>query len=561
MRTRSRPLALVALTAATALVLVACGGGGGGGGGLAGADQQPQGVNDINPVARDRVRDGGDLRWPLDAIPDNFNSNHVDGNLTENRYVVDALMPGAFVRQADSTMSVDTDYFTSVELTSDNPQRVTYTINPKATWDDGSPFNWSDLQAQWKALNGTNPAYLPAGTIGYDSIASVERGVDDKQAVVTFAKPFAEWRSLFEHIYPASTNSDPNAFNTGWLTSIGTTAGPFRAESVDATAQTITLVRNPKWWGEPTKLDRIIFRVVERAARADALANNEIDFYPIGSDVNLFARAQGIQGVTVRQASEPLYNHITFNGASGAILSDPALRHAFARGIDRQAISNALIGQIVPDVTPLNQYIFVQGSANYVDHAQDLSFDPAAASAELDALGWISPGQGQVRVRNGQQLKVRYVSTAGNPISERITQLTSAQLTAIGVGVEIVPVASADLFDQYVTPGNFDMIGFAYSGSPFPISSNRDVFVSGSESNVSRINSPEIDAMFAQAGAELDDDARTDLSQKIDEALWKELPLLPLYQASGAYAVRNTVVNFGAKGFADDNYTDMGFAA
>jgi peptide/nickel transport system substrate-binding protein len=436
---------------------------------------------------------------------------------------------------------------------------VTYTINPAATWTDGTPLTWRDLQAQWQALSGTNPAYLPADTAGYDSVASVERGADDKQAVVTFATPYAEWRAMYEHIYPAATNSDPEAFNKAWLTSIGTTAGPFRVETVDTTAQTITLVRNEKWWGEPAKLDRILYRVVERGALADALANNEIDYYRIGSDVNLFARAQGIPGVVVRQAVEPLFNHITLNGGPGGILSDPALRRALVQGLDRQAIATALVGQIVPSITPLDQFIFVQGSENYVDHAQGVAYDPAAASAALDALGWVSPGEGQVRVRNGQPLNVRYVATAGNPISDRIVAITSSQLRAIGMGVEVIPVASADLFDQYVTPGNFDMIGFAYSGSPFPITNSREVFVSGSESNVSRINTPEIDALFTQASAELDDTARIELCQRIDQALWEQMPYVPLFQATGAVAVRGTLANFGAKGFADLDYTEIGF--
>jgi peptide/nickel transport system substrate-binding protein len=560
MRIRSCRLAVGAVT--VALLVTACGGGGDGadgGGGLAGVDEQQQGVNDINPVARDQVRDGGDLRLPLDAVPDNFNINHVDGNLLENREVVDALLPGAFVREANGTVSLDEDYFTSIELTSTEPQVVTYTIDPNATWVDGTPLTWRDLQAQWQALNGTNPAYLPADTAGYDSVASVEQGADDRQAVVTFATPYAEWRAMYEHIYPAATNLDPNAFNTGWLTSIGTTAGPFRPETVDTTAQTITLVRNESWWGEPAKLDRIIFRVVERGALADALANNEIDWYRIGSDVNLFARAQGIPGVVVRQAIEPLFNHITLNGGPGAILADAALRRALVQGMDRQAIATALVGQIVPEITPLNQFIFVQGSENYVDHAQGVAHDPAAASTALDALGWVSPGEGQVRMRNGQPLNVRYIATAANPISERIVALVSSQLRAIGVGVEVIAVPSADLFDQYVTPGNFDMIGFAYSGSPFPITGNREIYVSGSESNVSRVSTPEIDALFAQASAELDDAARTELSQRIDQALWEQMPLVPLYQATGAYAVRGTLANFGAKGFADDDYTEIGF--
>jgi peptide/nickel transport system substrate-binding protein len=151
MRTRPRHLLLAATATALTLVLTSCGGGGGGGG-LAGSDEQQQGVNDINPLPRDQVRDGGDLRWPLDAIPDNFNRNQLDGTLLENREVMQALMPGAFVVAPDATLAVDEDYFTSIELTSQDPQVVTYTINPDATWDDGVPISWQDLQAQWQAL-------------------------------------------------------------------------------------------------------------------------------------------------------------------------------------------------------------------------------------------------------------------------------------------------------------------------------------------------------------------------------------------------------------------------
>ncbi|WP_232660323.1 ABC transporter family substrate-binding protein [Pseudonocardia sp. TRM90224] len=558
MRTRPKIVAVLALAA---LVLTACGGGGGGAGapGAAGVDELQRGVNDVNPVPRDQVRDGGDMRWPLDAIPDNFNINHVDGNLVETRDIVDSLLPGAFKRQADASVVVDTDYFTSIELTSKSPQVVTYTINPKASWDDGTPITWSDLQAQWQALNGKNAAYRPASTSGYENIGSVERGADDKQAVVTFASPYGEWKALYEFIYPAATNRDPEAFNKAWVNTIGVTAGPFRTENVDTTAQTVTAVRNDKWWGDKSKLDRIVYRVVERSALADALANNELDFYQIGSDVNLFTRAQSTQGATVRQAVEPFYNHITFNGGEGRILADPALRRAVTKGIDRQSIAKALIGQIVPDTTPLGNHLYLQGSADYVDNAGPVAFDAAAAGADLDKLGWVAPAPGQPRAKNGQPLKIQYVTTAGNPISERLHALISQQLTSIGVQVETVPASASDLFDQYATPGNFDLITFAYFSSPFPIDATKSIFTTGSESNFSRISSPEVDAMYKQAAAELDDAARTKLGQEIDKKLWDNIGVLPTYQVSGAYAVRATLANFGAKGYADDNYKDMGF--
>ena len=468
-------------------------------------------------------------------------------------------MPSAFVAQADASVVVDTDYFTSIELTSTDPQVVTYTINPAATWSDGTPITWRDLQAQWQALNGTNPAFVVSGTTGYedDRLGRAGRG---RQAGGGHLRPAVRRvEGLFGLIYPASTNTDPATFNEGWINKIPVTAGPFQPETIDTTAQTITLVRDDAWWGERAKLDRIIFRVVERQALADALANNEIDWYEIGSDVNLFARAQGIQGAEVRQATAPVYNHLTFNGAEGAILADPALRRAIAQGVDRQAIARALIGQIVPETTPLGNFIFVQGSENYVDHG--IAFDPAAANAALDQLGWVSPGPGQVRQRDGRPLTVRYVTTAGNPISDRISQLTQKSLSEIGVGVELVPAASADLFDEFVTPGNFDIVGFGWSGTVFPVTSSRNIYSSSGEQNFGKISSPEIDAMYDQAIRELDDAKRVELGQRIDQGIWGLMPQLPLYQGTGAFAVRTTLANFGAPGFASYDYANIGFVA
>ena len=99
------------------------------------------------------------------------------------------------------------------------------------------------------------------------------------------------------------------------------TAGPFQLQGIDTTAQTITLERNPKWWGDKAILDRIIFRVIDGDAQVDALANGEIDFIDIASDVNKLQRAESTDGIEIRRAGGPNFRHITFNGTS-PMLSD-----------------------------------------------------------------------------------------------------------------------------------------------------------------------------------------------------------------------------------------------
>ena len=190
------------------------------------------------------------------------------------------MMPRAFKTDEAGELSVNTDFFTSVELTSTDPQVVTYTINPAAVWSDGSPITWEDIASQANALSGRDPAFLIANTSGFDRVAKVERGVDDRQAVLTFDQHYAEWQGQFagnSMLYPKAVTATPEAFNSSLVDGPGVTAGPFVVTDIDRAQNRITLGRNPKWWGNAPKLDSITWSVIDDAARVPALQNNEID--------------------------------------------------------------------------------------------------------------------------------------------------------------------------------------------------------------------------------------------------------------------------------------------
>ncbi len=125
-----------------------------------------------------------------------------------------------------------------------------------------------------------------AGPNGSDRVASVTRGVDERQAVITFAKPYTDWRGMFAGntmLLPKAMTADPEVFNKGQLNGPGPSAGPFLVSGIDRTGQRITLTRNPKWWGTPPLLDSITFLVLDDAARIPALQNNTIDATGLGS--------------------------------------------------------------------------------------------------------------------------------------------------------------------------------------------------------------------------------------------------------------------------------------
>lgn len=543
------------LIATLALVLVSCGGGSG-----AVGSAPKIGAIDIGAMPAAQLRDGGTFRWTIDYLPPNFNYNQVNGPDRNTLDVLGSVMPILFLAQPDGTVKTNEDFLKSADLNSTNPEVVTYTIRDEATWSDGTPITWQDFRAQWQALNGSNKDFQIASSTGYANIASVTRGTSDKQAVVSFATPFSDWQSLFSPLYPASTNTNPSVFNTSWTQGLPITAGPFKVAQIDRTSNTITVVRDEKWWGRKPRLDRIIYRAIPTEAQFDALANNETDFVDIGPDINSFSRAQSAAGVTIRKALAPNYRHITFNGRPGNILADQQLRIAIQKGINRQAITQAQIGRIVPGVTPLGDHIFMQGQRGYQDNSQVAAYDPAVASRMLDQLGWTRQGQG-IRSKDGKLLEIRDVIPTQTPVSEQESRQIQQFLAQIGVKVDITPVPSGDFFDKHLIPGNFDITHFSWIGTDFPISSSNSIYGTrgDTQQNFGAIGNDTINNLYAEANREFDPARKIALANQIDQEIWKTGHSLLLYQRPNVVAVRNGVANFGAFGFADTIYTDIGF--
>ncbi|MEA5363349.1 ABC transporter family substrate-binding protein [Amycolatopsis sp., V23-08] len=553
---RRRMAAVIAPVVALTLALAACSGNSGGGNNAL-QDQGAQGVKtaDINEKPLDQVKDGGDFKWPVDQLPDNWNVDQVDGTPLDGQSMFGAIFPYVFTQNADATVSENPNYVTSVKLVSTDPQVVEYQLNPKAKWSNGRAFSWEDFAAQAKVLNGKDPAYEVSQTTGYQDIAKVEKGTSDLDVKVTFAKKFAEWKSLFAPLYPKELNADAETFNKSFATEPKITAGVFKVQKIDQTAKTVVLERDPSWWGTPAKLDTVTFKKVERPALADAFANGQIDFYNLNNDVNAFKRAQGDPNTVIRQSTYPDYTHLTFNGASSSILADKDLRLAIVRGIDTVAISKAILGQMQKDTQPLGNHIFLKGAKQYVDNSGPYKFDAEAAKKQLDQLGWKTAGD--FRAKDGKQLKVRLIIPTGTPISQQTGQILQSQLKAIGVNLDIQAVPSTEFFKNYVNVGNFDVTLFRWISTAFPIAGGQGIYYNDPKNigqNYGHVGDDKINQLYDTAAQELDDSKRAADLNEVDKEIWAVGHQLPIFQSVGAFAVRKTVANYGSPGFANTPY-------
>lgn len=547
---------------AVALAGTSCGGGNKtSDGGAAPKAQQRADQNQMNPQSREKLRQGGKLVWPINEEIANFNYSQIDGTVQDAQWIVNAMLPWLFTFDASGAPTYNPDYLTGEPKVVASPaQVVTYELNPKAIWYDGTPLTAADYVAQWKSCNGTNKAYLVSGTTGYDQIQSVVQGASPYEVVVTFKTPFADWKALFWPMYPASTNNDPKIFNTGWKDHALTSAGPFKFQSFDATAKTYTLVPNEKWWGNKPKLDSIVYRVMDPDAQPSALANGEVDMMEVGPSADYYNKVKGLSGLDIRIAGGPNFRHITINGQSPSF-QDVHVRQAIAMAINRDAIAKAELGQLPITPAPLGNHLFMANQAGYQDNSSVVAYNPEKSKQLLDAAGWkVESGK---RVKDGKTLTINLVIPAGIGVSRSEGELIQNMLAQVNIHVDINTVPGTGFFDKYITPGRFDMTLFSWMGTQFPVSSAQGIYTKPVgdkiQQNYARTGTDQIDQLYRETVQELDPAKALQKANEVDKLVWEEVHSLSDYQRPDIWAVKKGLANIGAYGFASIAYQDIGW--
>ncbi len=431
---------------------------------------KPSAGQDIAPAARDRIQDGGTLRWAVDALPRTLNAFQADADASTGR-VTGAVLPSMFRLDAQGRPQADPDYLEKAEVVETEPKQVVlYKLNQQAVWSDGREIGAPDFAAQWRALSGKDSAYWTAHNAGYDRIEKIERGANDLEVRVTFSKPYADWKALFSPLYPKDVMGTPDHFNDGARRGLKNTAGPFAIDAIDRDAGTVSLKRNPRWWGSPAKLDKLVLSAVPRDKRAAALADGRLDLADLdvgGADriayaardrgtsgplthgpgaaltpgkalrswaiahsededaaeeeiraraktrkaVKKYAKQQeNLRGFVVRKSLEPAYTQLALNGAEGP-LADERVRQAVARAIDRTQLAETVLKPLGLPVTTVDNHLALAGQEAYADNSDALGGqDTAQAQALLAEAGWVPGGPLEKKEKDKEKEKER---TAG----------------------------------------------------------------------------------------------------------------------------------------------------
>lgn len=558
--------ALVAAAAVGAMALAGCSAASDGkqsGGGSASVA-----LSDINPKSRDELEKGGSLRMAISTMPTNYNTLTVPGNNVDQASTMALFIQvNNFLYQEDGSFEVNPNYLESAESkVVDGKEVTTLKLNKKAVWGDGTPITVADYQATWNACNGTNEDFVCASTDGFSSMESVEAGADEFEVVITYSTPYPDWSAALSTVYPAAGVSDAATFNEGWSTANKDWfAGPFTFGAIDEAQKTITLERNPLWWGDEPLLDSVSFREADPSATATAFANGELDVLSGIIDGEQYQQAAGRATAQVRRAGGLQWRHFTFNGESG-VLQDVAVRQALARGIDRVAITTADLAGI-PDLVPadlvLNNHFFMPGQIGYQDNATNFGYDPAAAQAQLEELGWTLEDGAQYRTKDGETLEFDYAMLPDVSTSKTEGELLQSQMLAIGVKVNIKNVAQSDFFTTVVPEGQFGVTAFAWQGTPYPLHNVGQLYsceaVAPAGSNFTRTCVDAIDELIPQIDSETDADRRNELGNEADAQIWENVMFFPLYRRLEMTAVPTNLANYGAFGMSTVPAENIGY--
>ncbi len=506
-------------------------------------------------VDYDQVADGGTFTISIAQIPANWNQNHIDGNEVSLSAIMDTVCPQTPLKASENgEVELDTDYITSAELTSEDPQIVTVKYNEKAVWSDGTPVTVDDLIAQQKAMNGENEKYQAASTNGWSSIKEI-RKISDFEAEIEYAETFPFWNVYLYPNLPKAISETPEAFN-GQVTEPTLTRGPFKVDNIDATGGVITVTRNDKWWGRAPKLETIVFKVTTQQNMAQAFVNGELDYIEI-ADGDTYGQAKGRKSAVIQKSNGLSWAHLTLNvgGAEGA-LGDEKVREAIFRGIDRNAVARAVMEPLESPVILVNNFIYMPGQEGYEDSYADLKFDPEASQKLLEEAGYEK--NGDVYEKDGKPLAFSIIIPAETKSSEDRARQMMTNLNAVGFKVDLQTVPSDKYFDDYVIPGHFAAVSFGWRGTLFAEQSGPNVFLKDSGQNFTGYAPKEVDELNKKIQTELDPKKRMELANEFSSAQAKAYTVLPFYASPTIIGLTEGFVNVGAAQFETTDWTAVG---
>lgn len=304
---------------------------------------------------------------------------------------------------------------------------------------DGAPFDAAT--AKFTFERAMAPQSTNAQKQIFAPIAAIDAPAPDLLEI-RLSRPSPNF--LFQLSWGDAVMVAPNSAESNRTRPIGT--GPFRFVRWQR-GERIDLDRNPAYWDPArTRLEKITFRfIADPQAQVAALRGGDLDAFPNLSAPELFDALRG-DARFVAQAGNTEGEIILALNNARAPFDKPAVRHALAHAIDKQALIAAAYGGIG---TPIGSH-FSPNHPAFLNLAGQYPFDPARAKKLLADAG----------LPHGFSATLRLPPPA---YARRTGEVIAAMLAAIDVKVTLEPIEFPTWIQQVFRDSQFDMTIIAHT--------------------------------------------------------------------------------------------------
>lgn len=414
-----------------------------------------------------------------------------------------------------------------------SPEGRTYTFHLRhdVKWHDGQPFDARDVLA---TLDKVLDPQVDAASTRAD-FAELERyhAPDDWTVVLEWKRPYFLVLDALSDltIQPAHVIAklDARAYNesaTDPLNRAPIGTGPFKFASWESHNK-IVLERNPRYWGEPAYLDRLIFRLVPDATvRVQLAERGELDLvYRVKAEQWAHMDSPALREHFHRSRFySSKYNWIGWN-LRRAPFGDVRVRRALTMLIDRESIIDKLMYGL-PKPTTCH---FYWASAACDPRQAPLPYDPVAAGKLLDEADVRDHDGDGLRDVQGHPFRFHLSLPASAAESARIATKIKEDLARAGIDMQLEKVEWSS-FLQRVNAHDFDAIALMWSGDARmdPTQIWHSSSIEGG-SNFIGFQNAQADALIEQARVTLEEPARDALYRRFGAILQREQPYTFLF--------------------------------
>ena len=503
----------------------------------------------FNPKDRSELKEGGELRLAFEGIPKNFNPFNTNG-YTSGAIAIQAAMNSAYAGgyKYDYTgkPSLNTDYITEYKAeTKNGVQTVTFKINPKAKFNDGTPIDIESVRAAHRIFTAPAGEYQVTDAPMWKQVKSVEENGDKFSVKVTMEKPYYPIDGGFvisTFIHPALV--DKKLFNDAlvdkpldkyW-------AGPFKVENWDASQKSLILTRNDKWWGQKPLLEKISIRSLGEAASLAAFKNSEIDVISASSQ-NVYADVSKMSNIDIRKG--------TALGVSDYELNPDKIplpvRKAIVAGINREQLQKIRFEKIGWNEKAPGSMCFLPLQEGYKDsYPTEIGED--VAKKILEDAGYKKDGD--FYAKDGKKASYELFTFGDDQDVKTTSQFFSDQMKKIGIELKIVNRANSEL-TKVSTERSYGIKSAGYGITTNPVDSAYYFY----RSEINNGHGKELDSLADKMMATEDYKKQLEIATELEKRHLAEVAIyIPVYNGPNYQACKKGLANYGPRLFATSAY-------